>query len=198
MSIVNYYGKLKQLWDALMNYDQPPTCKYGGCTCDLESILDKKQEEERVHTFLMGLDDTLYDTVHSNILAHNILPNLNKFYSILIQEEQVQTMAHVKEHRGEVMAFVVHGRVDGKDKTIICSHCKRSGHVANSCFALIGYPEWWGDRLHTNGKNGGRGRGSQSSLQYEKDKTIICSHCKHSGHDANSCFAFIGYPRVVG
>jgi len=26
-------------------------------------------------------------------------------------------------------------------------------------------PEWWGDRPHTNEKNGGRGRGSQSSLQ---------------------------------
>jgi len=52
MSIFNHYGKLKQLWDALTNYDQPPTCKWGGCTCDLRSILDKKLEEERVYTFL--------------------------------------------------------------------------------------------------------------------------------------------------
>jgi len=57
MSIVNYYGKLKQLWDALANYDQLPTCKCGGYTCDLGSILDKKQEEEMAHIFLMGLDD---------------------------------------------------------------------------------------------------------------------------------------------
>ena len=35
----------------------------------------------------MGLDDTVYDTVRSNILAHNQLLNLNKVYSILIQEE---------------------------------------------------------------------------------------------------------------
>jgi len=81
----------------------------------------------------------------------------------------------------------------GKDKTMICSHCKRSGHDANFCFALIRYPEWWGDRRHTDRKNGGRGRGSQSSLQHGKDKTMICSHCKRSGHDANSCFALIGY-----
>jgi len=46
---------------------------------------------------------------------------------------------------------------------MICSHYKRSGHDANSCFALIGYPEWRGDRPYTDGKNGGRGRGSQSS-----------------------------------
>jgi len=46
MSIVNYYGKLKQLCDALANYDQPPTCKCGGCIRDLGSILDKKMRRE--------------------------------------------------------------------------------------------------------------------------------------------------------
>ena len=78
------------------------------------------------------------------------------------------------------------------------SHCKCSGHDANSCFALIGYPEWWGSRPRTDGKNGGRGNGLQSSLQHGKDKTMICSHCKRSGHDANSCFALIGYPEWWG
>jgi len=42
MSIANYYGKLKQLWNALANYDHPPTCKCRGCTCDVGSILDKE------------------------------------------------------------------------------------------------------------------------------------------------------------
>ena len=79
--------KLKQLWDALANYDQLPTCICGGCTCNLGLILDKKREEERAYIFLMGLDETLYGTVCSNILAHNPLSNLNKVYSILIQEE---------------------------------------------------------------------------------------------------------------
>jgi len=194
MSIVNHYEKLKQLWDELVNYDHPPTCKCEGCICDLGSILDKKREDERVHTFLMGLDDTIYDTVRSNILAHDPLPNLNKVYSILIQEERVQTMARGKEDRGEVIAFIVRGRVDGKDKTMICSHCKRSEHDANSCFALIGYPEWWGDRPCIDRKNGVRGRGSRSSLEHRKEKTMICFHCKLSGHNANSCFVLIGYP----
>jgi len=46
---------------------------------------------------------------------------------------------------------------------MIFSHCKCSGHDGNSCFALIGYPKWWSDRPHIDGKNRGRGRGSQSS-----------------------------------
>ena len=83
--------------------------------------------------------------------------------------------------------------MDGKDKTIICSHCKCSGHDVNSCFTLIGYPEWWDDRPDTDEKNESRDRRLQSSLQHGKDKTNICSNCKRSGHDANSYFTLIGY-----
>jgi len=161
------------LWNALANYDQPPTCKCGGCTCDLGSILEKKREEERVYTFLMGLDDTIYGTVHSNILAHDPLRNLNEVYSIPIHEERVQTMTYGKEDRGEVMTFTIHGRVDRKDKTMICSHYNRSGHDIYSYFALIGYLKWWGDRPHTDEKNEGRDRGSQSSLQHRKDNNYL-------------------------
>jgi len=49
-------------------------------------------------------------------------------------------MACGKEDKGKVMTFVVRGRVNEKDKIMIFSHCKRSGHDTNSCFTLIGYP----------------------------------------------------------
>jgi hypothetical protein len=62
LTIVTYYGKLKKLWEELSNYDQVPTCKCGLCTCRLSSVLEKKREEEKVHQFLMGLDDTLWDS----------------------------------------------------------------------------------------------------------------------------------------
>jgi len=87
----------------------------------------------------MGLDDTVYDTVCSNILAHDLLPNLNKVNLILIQEG-VETMSCGKEDRGEVMAFAVRGRVDGKEKTMICPHCKRSGHDANLALHSLDTP----------------------------------------------------------
>lgn len=63
------------------------------------------------------------------------------------------------------MAFAIRGRMDGKDKTMICFHCKCSGHEADSCFAFIGYLEWWGDRPRIDRKNGGRGKGHQPSQQ---------------------------------
>jgi len=41
------------------------------------------------------------------------------------------------------MPLAVRARGDGKDRTMVCSHCKRTGHESENCFALIGYPEWW-------------------------------------------------------
>jgi len=37
---------------------------------------------------------------------------------------------------------------------MICSHCKRSGHEVDYCFALTGYLDWWGERPCNDGKNG--------------------------------------------
>ena len=65
--------------------------------CNLGSILEKKREEEKVHLFLMGLDDQIYETVRSNILAQDPFPGLNKVYSILTQEERVKMITHGRD-----------------------------------------------------------------------------------------------------
>lgn len=81
ITVVAYYSKLKTLWDELTNYEQIPICSCGGCKCDIMSKLEKRREEERVHQFLMGLDDTAHGTVRSNLLATDQLPSLNRAYS---------------------------------------------------------------------------------------------------------------------
>jgi len=53
--------------------------------------------------------------------------------------------------------------------TMFCKHCNRAGHSSESCYGVIGYPEWWGDmpRSRTSssrerghgGHNGVAGRG---------------------------------------
>ncbi|KAJ0008069.1 hypothetical protein Pint_30232 [Pistacia integerrima] len=65
--VITYYGRLKALWDELNNWRK----------CNLTAELERKREEERVHQFLMGLDEEGYGTVHSNILSTEPLPNLN-------------------------------------------------------------------------------------------------------------------------
>ena len=89
-----------------------------------------EREEERVHQFLMGLDEDGYGTVRSNILSTDPLPNLNRVYAMVVQQERVRTMTRTKEERGNPISFAVQVggrnlRGDGKDKNVVCSNCKR-------------------------------------------------------------------------
>ncbi|XP_058750910.1 uncharacterized protein LOC131623932 [Vicia villosa] len=163
LSMVAYYGKLKALWDDLVNHEQALACTCKGCTCGIQIKLEKRREEERCHVFLMGLDDGLYGTVRSNLLATDPMPSLNKMYSIMVQEERMRSITRGKEERTEVMALAVQASAKMKGREIknkfVCTHCNRSGHDEASCFQLIGYPEWWGERPRNDEKVVGRGRG---------------------------------------
>ncbi|KAF7814920.1 retrovirus-related Pol polyprotein from transposon TNT 1-94 [Senna tora] len=142
-AIVTYYGKLKMLWEELSNYEQVPVCNCTGCKCDLFGKMERKAEEDKVHQFLMGLDEEGYGTLRSNILSTNPLPNLNKVYAMTVQEERVKTVMKTKEEKSNPMSFAIQAgnRNMGKDKSkTTCSNCKRDGHVAENCFQLIGYP----------------------------------------------------------
>ena len=84
-AIVTYYGQLKMIWDELNNYDKILVCNCAGCKCNLTIVSEKKHEEERVHQFLMGLDEEGYGTVRLNILSTKPLPNLNRAYAMVVQ-----------------------------------------------------------------------------------------------------------------
>lgn len=45
-TIVQYYGKLKMMWNELVHYEPIPICSCGGRTCRITAILEKKEEEE--------------------------------------------------------------------------------------------------------------------------------------------------------
>jgi hypothetical protein len=141
-TIVNYYGRLKTIWDELNNYDKIPFCSCAGCSLTIE--LEKKREEDRVHQFLMGLDEEGYETVCDNISSTELLPNLNKVYAIVVQQEQVRTMTRTREEKGKPMSFIVQarGRKYGGDKNVIFPNCNREGHGLDTYFQLIGYLDW--------------------------------------------------------
>ncbi|KAF7807619.1 uncharacterized protein G2W53_039780 [Senna tora] len=168
--IADYYGKLKKLWDELDSVDPHPTCKCGKCSYNLNLALEKRREDNRVHLFLLGLDCAIYSTIRSSILAQEPLPNLNKVYSILVQEERVWIIAREKEEGSDVvssMALVIRTQ----DQKVVCTHCKKAGHESSSCFALIGYPEWWGDHPRGHGKSSGAGRGRAGRGRAGKNAT---------------------------
>ncbi|GAU51477.1 hypothetical protein TSUD_413660 [Trifolium subterraneum] len=190
MTMVNYYGKLKALWDELANYQQIPICNCGGCKCDIKEKLEKQREEEKVHQFLMGLDDVLYGTVRSNLLATDLLPSMNKMYATLIQEERVKSMTRTKDERGEIVGLAVQtrgrarGRGNTKEKDSVCSHCNQPEHDVAGCFQIVGYPDWWGDRPRYEAKTGaGRVKGQQQTRGSNHDRrrcTLVHANGVHA------------------
>ncbi|KAF7821965.1 retrovirus-related Pol polyprotein from transposon TNT 1-94 [Senna tora] len=99
VSISDYYGRLEQLWEEMFNYEILLTCECtcGKCSCNLATMFAKKREDDKVHMFLLGLDANLYGIVQSSILAQELLPNVKKVYSILVQEECIENFTRSKE-----------------------------------------------------------------------------------------------------
>jgi hypothetical protein len=82
LSVVQYYTKFKALWDELQIYDVVPKC-----TCGAGKSFIDAREKERVHQFMLGLNDH-FSTIRSQILNIEPLPTLSKVYSMVTQEEK--------------------------------------------------------------------------------------------------------------
>ncbi|GKD05971.1 retrovirus-related pol polyprotein from transposon TNT 1-94 [Tanacetum coccineum] len=126
-------GTIERLGEKDKDKDNP-----GLCVCKLGAVFEKKQEEEKVHTFLMSLDESVYGTARSNILAQDPLPNLNKVYSILIQEERVNTMVRGKDERPELMALAMQNRTEAKNRSVICTEYMKLDIMQKSALKFMG------------------------------------------------------------
>lgn len=80
-SIVSYFARIKKLWDEL-GY----ATTYPPYVCGCKEAFLKLEEEQRVHQFLMWLNDN-YSTIKRNILMIKPLPDLDSVYSMLIHDE---------------------------------------------------------------------------------------------------------------
>ena len=97
------------------------------------------RDQERIHQFLMGLDDDAYAPLRSTIVAQDPLPPLNKIYSLAIQEERMKTIAKDRDTKADALAFATQrpyssrGPQGSVDKnTLSCSLASRlSSHLAD-------------------------------------------------------------------
>lgn len=63
-TVLEYYGRLSSKWEELLSYKPLPTC-----TCGASTKISQDYEEEKVHMFLMGLDDARFGNVCTNIIG---------------------------------------------------------------------------------------------------------------------------------
>ncbi|XP_013622886.1 PREDICTED: uncharacterized protein LOC106328890 [Brassica oleracea var. oleracea] len=166
-SVMEYFGRLSLKWEELLNYKPLPTC-----TCGASDKVTSDYEEEKVHMFLMGLDEARFGNVCTNIIGLEPLPDLNSVYQRVVREERRLQTSRV-ETRQEAAGFLVKSESSQSENHpnggaiaavarsrggMVCSHCGRTGHDKKDCWQIIGFPDWWTERNQT-GERGGHGRG---------------------------------------
>lgn len=88
----------------------------------------------------MGLDEEGFGMVRSIILSTKPIPNMNRTYAMIVQQERVHTITHGRGDVDTAVAFTAEVGCDAKLGN--CKHCGRPGHEKEGYFQLIGYPEW--------------------------------------------------------
>ncbi|KAL2896616.1 Retrovirus-related Pol polyprotein from transposon TNT 1-94 [Bienertia sinuspersici] len=179
MSVEEYYTTLMGLYDDLNRLKPPRGCECGKCECNLAALFAMDREEERLHQFLIGIDDTKYAQVRTNLLSQQPPVTLDRAYQAFLQEERSRAIAAAKPQPHEAHVFALPpdrqptNRVD-KSK-LHCTHCKRTGHDNSGCFLLHGYPEWWVEKFDR--KRGGQ-QGSTSSATAAKSSSVASSSAR--------------------
>lgn len=167
-SVMDYFGRLVLKWEKLHNYKPVPRC-----SCGASEKFVAEYEKEKVHTFLMGLDDARFGNVCTNIIGMEPLPDLDSVYQRVVREERRLLSSRV-ETKQDAVGFVskteagtdesatMNGLIAAvarsRGGSLVCSHCGRSGHDKKDCWQLVGFPEWWTER-NQGGDRGGQGKG---------------------------------------
>ena len=160
LSVSSYFTKFKTLWDEFASYQSYAACTCV-CTCGFDKTQVETQQKEHVFRFLMGLNDS-FDHLTSQILIAEPLPSINKVCSLILQEEKRRNVGHGVNVMAEPTALYAnnsynpsfnpnfrpnqgqgfHGGKGGNSKKqrLVCTYCGLTGHIADKCYKLHGYP----------------------------------------------------------
>ncbi|XP_062016228.1 uncharacterized protein LOC133732661 isoform X2 [Rosa rugosa] len=143
---------MKKMWQELDILD-PLSLK----CADYIAVATERTSKHRVYMFLAGLDPHL-DSVRSRVLNTKPLPKIEEAYSIVSAEaNRLKTMMSGPTTEGSAMMAKykpphTSGSKFAPDSgpswrkpqgPMYCTHCKSTKHNIDSCYQLIGYPEWW-------------------------------------------------------
>ncbi|KAG8660953.1 hypothetical protein MANES_02G207050v8 [Manihot esculenta] len=133
--VLVYFIHLKRLWDELGSIEVLPPC-----SCGASKAIDDMNNRNRLMQFLMELNE-IFDPVRDQILVLNPLPSMNRAYSMALKHESQKEIL-IKRKLESIE------NLKGKQKKYDlkkghCSHCNMDGHVRDTYFKLIGYPNWF-------------------------------------------------------
>ncbi|XP_017423625.1 uncharacterized protein LOC108332834 [Vigna angularis] len=113
---------------------------------------------EHVICFLKGLNDS-YNTVRTQILLMDPLSNINRVFSLIMQQERqekhgsadAKVLASAADRnnqwkgQGRGSGFRGQGRGRGRNPNYgkQCSYCNKMNHTIDECYSKHGYPPWY-------------------------------------------------------
>ncbi|KAG8649082.1 hypothetical protein MANES_08G066250v8 [Manihot esculenta] len=125
-SVSLYFTHLKRLWDKLGSIE-----------------------------LLMGLSES-FNSVRDQILVLDPLPSINRTYSMAPKHDsQKEVLSKRKSESNETVVAFNQSQKE-KQKTYDlkkghCSHCNMDDHFRDTCFKLIGYSDWFKNRIKIAG-----------------------------------------------
>ncbi|XP_022642892.1 uncharacterized protein LOC111242680 [Vigna radiata var. radiata] len=181
-TVNQFFTDLKILWEELESLRPIPncTCKIP-CSCELSKISLKYREIEHVICFLKGLNDN-YNTVRTQILLMEPLPNINRVFSLIMQQERQERsnanqfaettkilvntadrninswkndQSWKNQDRGTGANGQGRGRVRNPNHGKQCSYCNKMNHTVDECYSKHGYPPWYKKTDNSQEKKGG-------------------------------------------
>ncbi|RAL51728.1 hypothetical protein DM860_010446 [Cuscuta australis] len=157
-TVVAYYNQFITLWNQLHETGDPT----GGCTCTAAATTRAKFEREKTIDFLLGLDDEQFGPLRSNLLGTEPIPDLDRVFHLVSQEERHRTIIRSRDDKTDAMAFATRRddritRPPPPSEKLLCTHCGRTNHNVDACYELVGFPAHY-TRLSANrGPSAGRG-----------------------------------------
>ncbi|XP_074284164.1 uncharacterized protein LOC141608718 [Silene latifolia] len=155
-SLLDYYGKIKNLWENIDTMDPVPQCTCGAmknCTCQLLKRLLDRETQAKLIQLLMGLNSG-FEQLQTHILTLDPLPPINKALGMLQKIERqklindvasdvaVESVAYAAKKRPQSYS----SKEDTSKKRIkdaasaesedgkYCEFCGRSGHTIDECW----------------------------------------------------------------
>jgi hypothetical protein len=203
-SVSSYFTSLKGLWDELNNYRPFPLC-----SCGASRTINEYQHREYVFQFLMGLDDS-FAHIRGQILLMDPLPQINKIFSMVLQEERHREISSTFfapiNHNSAAMITKYNPsssqmRPQGSNHQYnrkerpTCTHCGILGHTVEKCYKLHGYPPGY---KFTKGRNASSSANQVSesdvpqipltSEQCQQILAMIRSKCPERHSSCSACF----------
>ncbi|KAK9676220.1 hypothetical protein RND81_11G062500 [Saponaria officinalis] len=135
--VVQYFEKLKSIWEDLNSLDPLPECDceaIKACSCNILKKIVDRDNRNRLLDFLMGLDAT-YEVVRDRILSTDPLPTVNQAF-FKIQQVEMQKNIHSNVYDAQENVAIDHKRSRGPLK---CDYCGKRGHTRAYCFKLKAY-----------------------------------------------------------